>query len=93
MELKLFKLTFWLGVSILLAIHIGPLFNLFDMSQNNLVSWSYYWVFMITYGGSGWLSYKKMVEQKSPVQMIPIITSCTSVVFLAFFLTVIFPKL
>ena len=85
MELKLFKILFWIGIVTLIIIHISPMLNLFEMTETNLVSWSYFWVFLITYGGSGWFSYKKMKGRESNVQMIPIITSCSSMFLLLFF--------
>ena len=63
MDTKLFKIIFYIGIGIAVLVNIGPALGLYDMSEDELVSWSYYWIAPIAYGLTGWFTYKKQLKK------------------------------
>ena len=93
MDTKKFKIIFYIGITIAVFVNIGPALGLYNMSEDELVSWSYYWISPIAYGLTGWLTYKTSIEKKQNIHLIPIIVAGSCFVLLATFLNVIFPML
>lgn len=93
MDAKLFKIFFLFGVGLALMVNVGSALGLFNMGEDELVGWSYYWVFPIVYGGTGWLTQKKRAEQKKSTHTIPLIATGIALAILYYFFVDIFPEL
>lgn len=93
MDKKLFKIFFLFGIGLAVVINLGATLDWFKMSEEDLIGWSYYWVFPIVYGGTGWLTYDKRFEAKKSTHTIPLIASGIAISLLMYFLVEIFPEL
>jgi len=93
MDKKLFKIAFFFGIGLAVLIHIGPLLGLYDFSEDDLISWSYMWVFPIVYGGTGWLTYDKRKAKGKPTHTIPTIVTAVALLSLYYFFLEVFPEL
>lgn len=90
---KTFKIILFIGIGIAIIVNILPALGLFRMSEDDLVTWSTFWIAPIIYGVTGLITYKKSIENKREINLIPIIATCSSITVLWFFLTAIFPML
>lgn len=93
MSNKTFKIILFIGIVIAILVNIVPAFGLYNMSEDDLVTWSYFWIAPITYGVTGLLVYKKSLENGKDINLIPIIATCSAIILLWVFLNVIFPML
>ena len=94
MKNQLFKIVFFIGIVIFLIIHIALLFDLFRMSETDMISWSYLWIAAIAYGLTGWVTPSHMrIKEGTSIHLIPLLAAGGCIVTLGFFLMSIFPML
>ncbi len=93
MDNKTFKIILFIGIGLAILVNILPALGLFRMSEDELVTWSTFWIAPIVYGATGLITCKKSMEEGRDVNLIPIIATCSSIVLLWVFLTSIFPML
>ena len=80
MNNKTFKIILFIGFGLAILVNILPTFGLYRMSEDDLVTWSTFWLAPIVYGATGLLTYKKSLEDGRDINLIPIIATCSSIV-------------
>jgi len=90
---KQFKIILFIGIAIALLVNLCAAFDFIRLSEDDLVSLAYFWVFPIIYGLVGLRTYKRAEGQGKSVHGIPAISAVVSVFLLIIFFVAVFPSL